>query len=83
MNPLRLMKFFLIFMSGFLGVFGYAFGLCFIMTKLIAANSFGVPYLAPFAPYNKTDIKRMFFNSKAITTTRPHFLKTKNRLRGN
>lgn len=83
MNPLRLMKFFLILLSGFLGVFGFAFGLCFIMTKLISANSFGVPYLTPFAPYNKEDVKRMFFNSKATSNNRPHFLRTKNRRRGN
>lgn len=78
MNPLRLMKFLLIFLSGFLGVFGYVFGLCYIMTKLISADSFGIPYFAPLAPYNHRDFKRIFFNSKAISKHRPHFLRTKN-----
>ncbi|MBC7959339.1 MAG: spore germination protein [Vallitaleaceae bacterium] len=81
MNALRLMKFLLIILSGFLGIFGFVFGLFFIMTKLISSNSFGIPYLAPFAPYNKEDVKKVFFNSKAMSKKRPHFLRTKNQKR--
>lgn len=45
----RLLKFFLIFVSAWLGFFGYLAGLLAILIHLSGLRSFGVPYLMPFA----------------------------------
>lgn len=45
----RLLKFFLIFASAWLGFFGYLAGMFAILIHLSGLRSFGVPYLMPFA----------------------------------
>lgn len=45
----RLLKFFLIFVSAWLGFFGYLAGMLAIMIHLSGLRSFGVPYLMPFS----------------------------------
>lgn len=47
-NAFRLLKFFLIFVSAWLGLFGYVAGLLAILIHLSSLQSFGVPYLMPF-----------------------------------
>lgn len=48
-NAFRLLKFFLIFASAWLGLFGYLTGMLAILIHLTGLHSFGVPYLLPFA----------------------------------
>lgn len=48
-NAFRLLKFFLIFVSAWLGLFGYLAGMLAILIHLSGLRSFGVPYLMPFA----------------------------------
>ncbi|MDO8685299.1 MAG: spore germination protein [Clostridiales bacterium] len=81
MNPLRVMKFFMLVLTGIFGLLGFSLGLCFIITSIISTSSFGVPYLAPFAPFNWYDFTRTFFYSKKIAKKRPNFLKTKDNTR--
>lgn len=81
MNSFRILKFFLILMTGTMGIFGFCFGLCFIMTNIISTNSFGVPYFAPFAPFNRYDFGRSFFYSKTLAKKRPNFLNPKDKKR--
>ena len=45
----RLLKFFLILISAWLGLFGYLAGMLAILIHLSGLRSFGVPYLLPFA----------------------------------
>lgn len=81
MNPLRVLKFLLLIMTGTLGLFGYTMGLCLIITNIISTNSFGVPYLTSLAPFNWYDFTRTFFYNKTIAKKRPNFLKTKDNTR--
>lgn len=83
MNPLRIMKFFFIFLTGILDLVGFTFGLCFLVTNIISTNSFGVPYFAPFAPFNWSDFLNTFYYNKKIAINRPHFLRTKDNIRSN
>lgn len=47
---IRLVRFPLILLSGFLGLFGIAFGLYVLLIHLLSLRSFGVPYMSPLAP---------------------------------
>ncbi|MNV21212.1 Spore germination protein A1 [compost metagenome] len=53
----RLLRFILMFLAGTLGLFGILAGLIPILTHMASLQSFGVPYLMPLAPFNKTNIK--------------------------
>jgi spore germination protein KA/spore germination protein len=77
MHPIRLLKFFLIFLTGILGFYGFVLGLSAILTNLVSMDSFGIPYLAPFAPYNRYDAKRAFLFSRKTSGLRMQFMKTK------
>lgn len=77
MHPIRLLKFFLILMTGILGFYGFVLGLSAILINLVSMDSFGVPYLSPFAPYNKYDFKRSFLFSRQTSGLRMRFMRTK------
>lgn len=49
-NALRLMRFPLIILGGFLGLFGVFFGLLLLAGIVVGSRSFGVPYTLPFIP---------------------------------
>lgn len=49
-NSLRLLRFPLIALAGFLGLFGVFFGLLLLSAIVISSRSFGVPYMTPFVP---------------------------------
>jgi len=57
MNPLRIIKFFLIIASGSFGLIGFILGVSIVAINMISTSTFGVPYLAPFAPFNWYDFK--------------------------
>jgi len=77
MHPIRLLKFFLILLTGILGFYGFVLGLSAILTNLVSMDSFGIPYLAPFAPFDKYDAKRAFLFSRKTSSLRMRFMKTK------
>lgn len=81
-NPFRLLKFMLIFATGFLGLYGFILMLTAILTNLVSINTFGVPYMSPIAPFNWKDFFKSLFYSKATSPTRPEYLKTKDKIRG-
>lgn len=76
-NPLKILKFFLMFLSGSFGLLGFVCGISIILVNLVSTSSFGVPYLAAFAPFNWTDFKSTFLTSKFMSPKRPNFLMTK------
>lgn len=81
MNALRIMKFFLIIISGTFGLIGFTFGIHIILINMVSTSTFGVPYFAPFAPFNWYDLKNSFLYGKDISYLRPNFLKTKDKTR--
>lgn len=48
--PFRILRFPLLILGGFLGLYGVAIGIMFIMIHLVTLKSFGMPYLKPVAP---------------------------------
>jgi len=56
-NSLRLLRFPLMLLAGFLGLFGVMAGLIALNIHLASLRSFGVPYLDPVAPLGINDLK--------------------------
>ncbi|OIQ62604.1 spore germination protein [Neomoorella thermoacetica] len=54
---LRLLRFIMLILAGTLGFYGIMLGLLAILVHLNTLRSFGVPYLAPVAPWNFSDFK--------------------------
>ncbi len=77
MNPIRILKFFMIFMTGIMGFYGFVLAMSMILTNLVSIDSFGVPYFAPFAPYNRYDFKRAFIFSRDTSALRMQYMRTK------
>jgi len=56
----RLCRFILMLLAGFLGLFGIAVGVLIILIHLASLRRFGVPYLSPLSPFHKSGMKDMF-----------------------
>jgi spore germination protein KA/spore germination protein len=78
-NPIRVLKFILILFTGALGFFGFTIFLTFILAELVSLNSFGVPYMAPWAPFNLYDFIRTLIDSPTMSSKRPKYLRTKDK----
>lgn len=81
MDPFRVLKFLLIIATGMLGFFGFTLVILFVIAQLVSLNTFGVPYMAPLAPFNKKDFAKSAVYSKTLAKTRPAFLRTKDNTR--
>jgi len=78
----RLARFPLLAMAGFLGYFGIMIGLILLLVHLASMTSFGVPYLSPLAPANANDssdvlVRRPWWTMKQ----RPRMFSPINRVR--
>lgn len=84
-NAFRLLKFFLIFASAWLGLFGYLTGMLAILIHLSGLRSFGVPYLLPFVSSEADDgaqLKDSIFRFPLFCLyKRPVYAKESNRIR--
>lgn len=80
-NPFRVLKFLLIIITGVFGFYGLILGLTLILANLVSINSFGVPYMTPFAPHIRKDLAKSFFYSKSLAKRRPYFLNLKDKYR--
>jgi spore germination protein KA len=58
---LRILRFPILILSAFLGLYGLVLGLIVILIHLVSLRSFGVPYLTPIAPWKFQDNKDIFF----------------------
>ena len=82
-HPIRILRFLMIIMTGLIGFYGFILALSFILTNLVSINSFGVPYMAPFAPFNRYDAKRAFMFSRSTSSKRMQYMRNKDDTRGN
>ena len=80
-NPFRILKFGLILATGLFGLYGFVLFACLVLINLVSVNSFGVPYLAPFAPFNLYDFLRNLMASSSLSKFRPKYLQDKNQIR--
>ena len=53
----RLIRFILMFLAAALGLFGIMSGLFFLLIHMLSLRSFGVPYMAPIAPFVPSNLK--------------------------
>lgn len=81
MSPIRLLKFFMIFITGIFGIFGFTMGFTVITIYLVSLTSFGVPYLTPVAPFNFKDLKNYILSDITLAKKRPNFLRTQDNTR--
>jgi len=83
LNSFRLLKLLLLVLTGAFGFLGFTIVMTFILAELVSLNSFGVPYLAPWAPFNSYDFNRSLMYDTSTTPLRPKYLKTKDKKRNN
>jgi spore germination protein KA/spore germination protein len=81
MNPFRVLKLILLLFTGAIGFFGFTLVLTFILIELVSLNSFGVPYMAPWAPFNSRDFLGTLISDSTINPKRPNYLRTKDKTR--
>ncbi|MEA4827413.1 MAG: spore germination protein, partial [Clostridium sp.] len=74
MNPIRVLKFGIIIITGMFGLFGFIMGVTFIVVKLASITSYGVPYTAPIAPFYFEDLKDFFLSNIVLSKKRPKYL---------
>jgi spore germination protein KA/spore germination protein len=80
-TPFRVLKFLVIFTTGFFGFFGYTVATVFVLTLLVSNTSFGVPFMTPFAPYNGRDFAKAFIDQSHVSKWRPGLLNNKDKKR--
>lgn len=74
MDAARLLRFVMMFLAGTFGLYGIGLGVIVLVAHTCSLRSFGIPYLAPFAPLIISDWK-----DTIIRVPKP-FLKTRPRL---
>ncbi|WP_134682782.1 spore germination protein [Brevibacillus migulae] len=73
----RLLRFSMILLGAFLGLYGVILGLMIMVGHLCSLRSFGIPYLAPLAPLVVADQNDVFIRSPMwAMKKRPYFLHT-------
>ncbi|MGK5511212.1 spore germination protein [Brevibacillus formosus] len=78
----RMLRFFLMFLAGTFGLFGIMSGLFALFIHMSGLRSFGVPYLAPMAPFIPRNLKDVFVRVPwSAMLTRPRLISQKNKRR--
>ncbi|MBB6734642.1 spore germination protein [Cohnella zeiphila] len=71
---IRIIRFPMMLLAGFLGFYGLILGTLFLLTHLFSLRSFGVPYMAPVATTEKTGLKDVLVRAPLWNMRiRPHF----------
>ena len=63
---LTVLRIFFTLVGGTMGFFGIISGIFFIVTLMCDMDSYGAPYLAPYAPYIKEDQKDFLFKQNVV-----------------
>lgn len=70
--------------GGMVGLFGIIMAGCVLITYLVEFNGYDSPYLAPYAPYIKNDLKDGIFKQESIVqNTRPNSIPNQKKVREN
>ncbi|MNC37416.1 Spore germination protein B1 [compost metagenome] len=81
-SAIRLLRFALMFLAGFLGLFGILAGVIPILAHLLSLKSFGIDYLMPYSPFFKSNMKDLVIRAPWwAMKTRPNVKSGKNRIR--
>ena len=80
-DPFRILKFVLIIASGTFGFHGFTLVIVLVLSQLVSINTFGVPYMAPAAPFHFKDFLKSIIYSKAAAPLRPNYLRDKDTTR--
>ena len=81
-NTLSILRLFILLLSGAFGIIGLILGALVLAVYLTTLSNYDIPYLAPFAPFVKNDIKDGLLKSPAvITNQRPQSFNNKNKRR--
>ncbi|SHJ73879.1 spore germination protein [Paramaledivibacter caminithermalis] len=80
-NPIRVLKYIMILLSGVFGILGFTIGFILITINLCSIESFGVSYVAPLSPFNFRDIINFFISDITLSKKRPKFLHTRDKTR--
>ncbi|ULL18784.1 spore germination protein [Paenibacillus sp. H1-7] len=79
---IRMIRFVLMILAASFGLFGIFMGIIALVVHMCGLSSFGVPYMAPLAPFHLTDQKDGVFRfSFPNMITRPKTLRPKNLVR--
>ncbi len=79
---MRFLPYPVLIVSALLGIYGFAWCLIAMMVHLASLESFGVPYLAPIAPFNLRDNQDTVLRMpRWIMTYRPSYIKAENKKR--
>jgi len=70
-----LLRFFVLILSSFLGLFGFILSLFFILTYVVNLQTFGIPYLAPLAPASNEAGKTLMTSTWRLFRTRARMLR--------
>jgi spore germination protein KA len=63
LGAIRILRFLMILLAGFIGLYGVIFGLFVLHVHLVSLRSFGVPYMSPLAPANYRSLKDTLFRA--------------------
>ena len=80
-SALRWWRFILLFLAMFFGLFGIFIGFIILLASLVTTTSLNVPYLAPFSPFIKTELKDAIIKSDNKKIRKRNPLLTKNIIR--
>ena len=80
-NAIRMYKIFLLILGTIWGIYGVSIGAIYIAYKLLTLKMFGIPYLVPFIPLEKNELRDTFIKGEQSIKKRNSFL-TKNIIRG-
>lgn len=80
-NPFRILKIIALLCTSVFGFYGLILFLCLLLSHLTSMESFGVPYLAPFAPFNLYDFLRFLMFNISFSPLRHKFLRDKDKSR--
>ncbi len=80
-NPFRILKILALLCTSVFGFYGLILFLCLLVVHLASMDSFGVPYLAPFAPFNWYDFLRSLIFNVSFSPLRHKYLRDKDKTR--
>lgn len=81
-NAIRMYRIIFLVLSCILGLYGIYLGSVYLLYKLITLTSLNKPYLAPFSPFIKNEMKDSIYKDSNTSSKYRNPLLTKNKYRG-